>query len=214
MSNKPIRSVPLEVEHQTLSEDHRQKDSTTLFGFWVYLMTDFVLFASLFSVYAVLRVNTFGGPSGSDIFNAPFVLTETLILLASSVTCGFSLLFARSGKKWWVIAALILTAALGATFLTLELSEFTRLIASGDGPQLSGFLSSYFVLVGTHGLHIAIGLLWVLALIVSIVRRDLTRFTMRKLLLWSMFWHFLDIVWIFIFTIVYLLGIVWKCNYL
>jgi cytochrome o ubiquinol oxidase subunit 3 len=210
MNHDPIPAVPLGAEYPSLSETQRSHDSKTLFGFWAYLMTDFVLFAGLFSVYAVLRTNTFGGPSGSDIFSAPFVLTETLILLASSFTCGLSLLAARANKKWYVLAALAITAILGATFLTLELSEFSRLIANGQGPQVSGFLSSYFVLVGTHGLHIALGLLWVLSLIVAIIYKGLTRSTMRKLLLWSMFWHFLDIVWIFIFTIVYLLGIAWK----
>ena len=184
-----------------------KKDTTKIFGFWMYLMTDFVLFASLFAVYAVLRANTFGGPSGLDIFNGPFVLTETVILLTSSFTAGLSLLAARDGNKRGVLFGLMVSGLLGLSFVLLEFSEFAKLIAEGDGPQLSGFLSSYFVLVGTHGLHIIVGLLWIVALIFAIVRKGLTRANMRKLMLWSMFWHFLDIVWIFIFTIVYLLSL-------
>jgi cytochrome o ubiquinol oxidase subunit 3 len=189
------------------TQDYIKKDTTKIFGFWVYLMTDFVLFASLFAVYAVLRSNTFGGPSGHELFNGPFVLTETIILLTSSFTAGLSLISARDGKKNGVLLWLIVSAVLGASFVCLEFSEFAKLIAAGTGPDLSGFLSSYFVLVGTHGLHIIVGLLWVLALIFAIVRTGLTRANMRKLMLWSMFWHFLDIVWIFIFTIVYLLSL-------
>lgn len=180
----------------------------TLFGFWVYLMSDFVLFASLFAVYEVLRANTFGGPSASMIFNGPFVLTETIILLTSSLVCGIAMLAARAGKKREVVLALAVTAVLGAAFVTMELSEFGRLVAAGHSWQQSGFLSSYFTLVGTHGLHIILGLIWVVALMIAIVRRGLTQSNMRRLMLWSMFWHFLDLVWIFIFTIVYLLGII------
>ncbi len=190
-----------------MTNESHTKDATTVFGFWMYLMTDFVLFASLFAVYAVLHDNTAFGLGSAQLFNGPFVLTETLILLTSSFTCGLMLLGARAGKKGWVIFWLIVIALLGTTFVVMEFSEFAKLIASGNGPQASGFLSSYFALVGTHGLHIVIGLLWVVALIISIVSRGLTRSNMRKLILWSMFWHFLDIVWIFIFTIVYLMGI-------
>jgi cytochrome o ubiquinol oxidase subunit 3 len=184
------------------------QDSTVAFGFWMYLMTDFILFAGLFAVYLVLRGNVFGGPSGADIFDLPFVLIETVVLLTSSFTCGLSLLAARADKKWGVVVWLVVSAALGAVFLTLELSEFSRLVAEGNSWQTSGFLSSYFTLVGTHGVHIAVGLLWAAALIIAIARRGLTRSNMRKLVLWSLFWHFLDIIWIFIFTIVYLTGVV------
>ncbi|MDB5237481.1 MAG: cytochrome o ubiquinol oxidase subunit [Parcubacteria group bacterium] len=194
--------------NETMTNESLKKDSTTVFGFWVYLMTDFVLFASLFAVYAVLHANTFGGAGGKDIFDARFVLIETLILLTSSFTIGLSLLAARTGKKWPVLVLILLTAALGAAFVSMELSEFSSLIAAGHGPQQSGFLSAYFTLVGTHGLHVTIGLLWALALIVAILRRGLTQPNMRKLMLFSLFWHFLDIIWIFIFTFVYLLGII------
>lgn len=187
-----------------VSQEHREIDATVAFGFWMYLMTDFVLFASLFATYAVLRA---GMLPGSLVFSAPFVLLETVILLTSSFTSGLTLLAAHRGSRSWTIAGLLATFALGATFLGMELTEFSRMIADGSGPQISGFLSSYFTLVGTHGLHIFVGLLWLVALIVAIARVGLTRSTTRKVMLWSMFWHFLDIVWIFIFTIVYLLAL-------
>jgi cytochrome o ubiquinol oxidase subunit 3 len=176
------------------------------FGFWLYLMTDLVLFASLFAVYAVFRGSTFGGP-GTEIFNTSFALMETLILLVSSFTCGIALLLARAGNRGGSIAFLITTLALGAAFVYFELSEFASFIAEGNGPSRSGFLSSYFTLVGTHGFHVTVGLVWMLALIIALIRRGFTHSTLRKLALLTLFWHFLDLVWIFIFTIVYLFGI-------
>jgi len=190
----------------TLSVDERAKDSTVVFGFWMYLMTDLVLFASLFAVFAVLRGPEFGGGSIQDIFSLPYVLLETIALLTSSFTCGLALLSAREGSVRGTILWLSTTLVLGAVFVGMEVSEFSRLIAQGFGPSQNGFLSSYFTLVGTHGTHVAIGLLWMLALIVAIARKGLSRGNMRKLALFSLFWHFLDIVWIFIFTIVYLTG--------
>lgn len=181
----------------------RESDSRTVLGFWLYLMTDFVVFAGLFSVFIVLRAFNQGPALDSSL---PYVLVETTLLLLSSFAAGISLVAARSGAVKGVIASLAATALLGAAFLAMEIAEFSRLIGAGSGPQVDGFLSSYFTLVGTHGLHIAVGLLWVVALIVSISVRGLTRSNMRKLALWSLFWHFLDIVWIFIFTIVYLMG--------
>ncbi len=176
------------------------------FGFWVYLMTDCVLFASLFATFAVLRNNTFGGPPGSVLFSLPYVLTETLILLTSSFTCGLGLLAGYRQAKNQVIAWFGVTFLLGLSFLVLEISEFTRLIKDGNGPQRSGFLSSFFTLVGTHGLHITAGLIWMLVLITQIAVRGFSPARLRRLTLFSLFWHFLDIIWIFIFTIVYLMG--------
>ena len=176
-------------------------------------MTDFVFFASLFAVYAVLHGNTFGLPvpagvvSGKDLFDAPYVLIETLLLLSSSFTCGLSLLAAHRENTHALLSLLLLTALLGAVFVGMEVSEFTRLALAGSGYQASGFLSSYFALVGTHGLHVTAGIVWMLALMVSLALRGMTRSNMRKLLLLSLFWHFLDIIWIFIFTIVYMMGI-------
>jgi cytochrome o ubiquinol oxidase subunit 3 len=183
-------------------------ESKAIFGFWVYLMTDCVLFASLFAVYAVLHNNTFGGESGSQLFSLPYVLTETMILLTSSFTSGLGSIAAHRGDVRRVMAWFSLTFLLGASFLAMELNEFHHLDASGNSWRRSGFLSSYFTLVGTHGLHITVGLLWMAVLLVTVARRGLKPGIVRKLTLLSTFWHFLDLIWIFIFTIVYLLGVV------
>lgn len=177
-----------------------------MLGFWVYLMTDLLLFASLFATFAVLRGNTFGGPGGSELFSMPFVLLETMVLLVSSFTVGLAVLGAGRGYKKQTIFWLVITFALGATFLTLELSEFSHLAAEGNSWSRSGFLSAFFTLVGTHGLHIAIGLLWLGVMIFRLVRFKFKKTDLNRLALFGLFWHFLDIVWIFIFSIVYLIG--------
>ncbi len=184
------------------------KNGTTLFGFWVYLMTDCVLFASLFATFAVLRANTFGGPSGAQLFSLRYVLVETLALLTSSFTCGLALLAARGGQKRQTVLLFGVTFLLGLLFLSLELSEFSRLVHDGDSWRRSGFLSAFFTLVGTHGLHITVGLTWMSVQVARVLRRGLTEGNLRKLTMLSLFWHFLDVVWIFIFTIVYLYGAV------
>lgn len=180
--------------------------SKTIFGFWLYLMTDCVLFATLFATFAVLRNNTFGGPSGQELFSLPFVLTETLLLLTSSFTCGLGILAARRRNKQQVLIFFLFTFLLGLAFLSMELNEFHHLALEGNSWRRSGFLSSFFTLVGTHGLHITIGLTWMVVLMAQIAKRGLTAGTTRRLTLLSLFWHFLDIIWIFIFTIVYLMG--------
>lgn len=178
----------------------------SLFGFWVYLMTDLVLFASLFAVFAVLRNNTFGGPGGSELFSMPFVLAETLILLTSSFTCGIAMIATHKANRNQVLLWFGITFLLGATFLGMELSEFRKLVLEGESWRRSGFLSSFFTLVGTHGLHISAGLIWILVLLKKVYESGIKDLTVRKLAMLSLFWHFLDIIWIFIFTIVYLLG--------
>ncbi len=182
-------------------------DSKSLLGFWIYLMTDCVLFASLFATFVVLRMNTFGGPGGEQIFSLNFVLAETLILLTSSFVCGLGMLAARAGQKRQVLLWFALTFVLGAAFLGLELNEFHHLAAEGNSWRRSGFLSGFFTLVGTHGLHITVGLLWMATLLRQVWKRGLSTPVVRRLTMLSMFWHFLDIIWIFIFTIVYLMGI-------
>jgi cytochrome o ubiquinol oxidase subunit 3 len=182
------------------------EDSKTIFGFWVYIMTDCVLFASLFAVYAVLHSSTFGGPSGHELFSLPYVLTETIILLTSSYTCGLAMLAARNGNKNQVIMWFAITFLLGLSFLGMELSEFRHLVVEGNSWRRNAFLSSYFTLVGTHGLHITIGLLWTIINVRKVMQKGLNRINLRRLTLLSMFWHFLDVIWIFIFTIVYLTG--------
>jgi cytochrome o ubiquinol oxidase subunit 3 len=185
----------------------QQADSEkVIFGFWIYLMTDCVLFASLFAVFTVLRSNTFGGPAGNELFSLPFVLLETLVLLTSSFTAGLGLLAARRRDRSQVLLFFGLTMLLGVFFLSLELSEFHKLYLEGDSWRRSGFLSAFFTLVGTHGLHITAGLIWMAVMMIRIAKNGLTGLTVRRLTMLSLFWHFLDIIWIFIFTVVYLYG--------
>ena len=183
-----------------------QATEKTTFGFWVYLMTDCVLFASLFATYAVLHGNTFGGPNGHELFKLPYVFTETMVLLTSSFTCGLAMIAAQKRNKQTVLIWLAVTFLLGATFLGLELSEFHNMVVEGNSWRRSGFLSSYFTLVGTHGLHITIGLIWMAVTATFTLKKGLTESIRKRLTLLSLFWHFLDVIWIFIFTIVYLYG--------
>lgn len=175
-----------------------------MFGFWVYLMTDLLMFAVLFAVYAVLQGGAQGGASGRELFSLPLALTETLILLTSSFTCGIGLIAAKAGYKNQVLTWFGITFLLGLTFLGLELNEFAKLISDGHTIASNAFFSSFFTLVGTHGLHIITGLLWIGITLGFILKRGLSSHMVRKLTLLSLFWHFLDIVWLFIFTFVYL----------
>lgn len=181
-------------------------NKTTL-GFWVYLMTDCILFATLFATYVVMRGATAGGPDGAHIFEMPIILAETIILLVSSFTCGIALLALKARKVRQMVIALAMTFILGVAFVSIELWEFAKLIGEGYGPDRSGFLSAFFTLVGTHGLHISVGLLWLLVLMGVLYRRGLSGKLTRQLTLFALFWHFLDLVWIFIFTVVYLMGV-------
>lgn len=184
----------------------KHSSENTLFGFWLYLMSDVLLFATLFAVYAVLQSATFGGPSVASFFSLSFVLTETLILLTSSLTIGLALLAAHDGKKTYALILLCSTLFLGLVFLGMEVSEFRHLVREGWGPGRSAFLSAFFALVGTHGLHVFFGTLWMLIVIAHIVAKGITGGVLRKLGCLALFWHFLDVIWIFIFTFVYLLG--------
>jgi cytochrome o ubiquinol oxidase subunit 3 len=175
-------------------------------GFWIYLMNDCLLFASLFATYAVLRGATAGGPTPAELFNLPLVFVQTLLLLTSSFTAGLALLAAQKDKTSMVMAALGVTLLLGLAFLAVEVTEFRHLLLEGHGPERSAFLSAFFALVGTHGLHVAAGSLWILVTLAHLARRGLIAVTNRRLLCFTLFWHFLDIVWIFVFTVVYLFG--------
>jgi cytochrome o ubiquinol oxidase subunit 3 len=192
-----------------MNEEVEQKAllGKTTIGFWVYLMTDCILFASLFATFAVLRSATADGPAGHEIFEMPIVLTETIILLLSSFTCGIALLGMKAGNVRQMVIAFIATYILGVAFLTIEISEFAKLAAEGSSWQQSAFLSAFFTLVGTHGLHILVGLIWLLTMLFVLSRRGLTAKLTRQLTLFGMFWHFLDLVWIFVFTVVYLMGV-------
>lgn len=185
---------------------HQDVYARTIFGFWLYLMTDCILFATLFATYAVLHTSTFGGPTSQELYDLPYALLETLILLMSSFTCGLALMEARRDQQNKSIVLFGFTFVLGITFLVLEISEFNTMVQEGHGWTRSAFLSSYFTLVGTHGLHITSGLLWMMVLIAQVVFNGLTEVNLRRLMCFSLFWHFLDLIWIFIFTIVYLMG--------
>lgn len=184
----------------------QERTERTTYGFWVYLMTDCVLFATLFATYIVLHGNIAGGKGSSDLLSLPYALAETLILLTSSFTCGLAMLAGQRQNKTAVLVLLAITFALGAAFLGLELHEFARMHAEGNGWARSGFLSGFFTLVGTHGAHITTGLLWLAVFAVRFWKQGFTLANSRRLTLFGMFWHFLDVVWIFIFSIVYLLG--------
>lgn len=190
--------VDHEAAHEAAANDR------TMFGFWVYLMTDLIIFSVLFASYAVLNGNTVGGESARDLFSLPLALQETLLLLTSSFTVGIGMIAARRNDKFQTLVWFGVTFILGAIFLSLEMKEFSELIHEGQNLQLNAFTSAFFVLVGTHGLHITSGLLWIAVTMGYILKRGLNSHLVRKLALISLFWHFLDIVWIFIFTIVYL----------
>ncbi|WP_122002962.1 cytochrome o ubiquinol oxidase subunit III [Brucella intermedia] len=188
-------------------EDHHDAGSTTLVGFWIYLMSDCVLFSGLFATYAVLAHQFAGGPTGRELFDLNFVLIETMLLLVSSLTYGLATLSMfkknRAGLLFW----LGVTFLLGAAFLAMEVYEFNHLIHEGAGPGRSAFLSAFFALVGTHGLHITSGLIWILVLSGQLLRDGLTEKNQTRVMCLSLFWHFLDIIWIGVFTLVYLLGV-------
>jgi cytochrome o ubiquinol oxidase subunit 3 len=193
---------------EKLSHHEAEYNDRVMFGFWVYLMTDLLMFAVLFAVYAVLHGNTLGGPSGGDLFSPPLALTETLLLLTSSFTAGLGMIAARRGIKKQVLTWFGVTFALGLAFLSIELYEFAEFIHEGHTLTTNAFFSSFFVLVGTHGLHITSGLLWMGITLAFVWKRGLNQHLVRKLSLLSLFWHFLDIVWIFIFTVVYLMAFI------
>ncbi|HSW77615.1 MAG TPA: cytochrome o ubiquinol oxidase subunit III [Candidatus Chromulinivoraceae bacterium] len=197
----------LVMSNQAEKSMNNEQNLTKSLGFWIYLMTDCVLFASLFATYVILRGSTYGGPSGHDVFNMPAVFVETILLLTSSFTCGLAVVMAKINYKQAALVFLTLTFVFGAGFLTMELSEFSNLVAAGHSWQASAFLSAFFTLVGTHGLHISVGLLWIAVMIFQVMKRGFTDGVLRRLTLFALFWHFLDIIWIFIFTIVYLMGV-------
>jgi cytochrome o ubiquinol oxidase subunit 3 len=192
------------VTHEVVNHHEEAATDRIMFGFWIYLMTDLLMFAILFAVYSVLHGSTAGGEPDHELFKLPIALAGTLILLTSSFTCGIGLIAARRGSMRGVLGWFGITFVLGAAFLGLELYEFAELIHEGHTWQSNAFLSSFFTLVGTHGLHITSGLLWMAITLAYVMKRGLTSHMVRKLTLLSLFWHFLDIVWIFIFTIVYL----------
>jgi cytochrome o ubiquinol oxidase subunit 3 len=192
-----------------MSEATRQAKPETVFGFWVYIMTDCMVFASLFAVFAVQRTQYAGGPTGRELFNVPSTLLETLLLLLSSASCGFAMVGVHRRHKRQVLFWLAVTFGLGAGFIFLEVNEFIKLVAENAGPGRSAFLSIFFTLVGTHGLHVTAGLAWLLVLAGELVfvRKSITGQLANRLFAFSLFWHFLDVIWICVFTFVYLNGV-------
>ena len=174
----------------------------------MYLMTDCLLFASLFIAHAVLQDNTFGGPSSKELFSLSTAFIETMVLLVSSVTCGLGILATFKGNKQALIGWFAVAFLCGATFVGIELNEFLHLVHEGHPWSQSASLTSFFSLVGTHGIHVSIGLLWMLVMIAQVLYMGITTLTFRRLIVFSLFWHFLDLVWVFIFTFVYLLGVI------
>jgi cytochrome o ubiquinol oxidase subunit III len=198
-----VNGAPVYYDH---GGAHHPPNSTML-GFWLYLMSDCLIFAVLFAVYAVLGRSYAAGPSGADLFDLQLVAANTALLLFSSITYGFAMIAMQARKKSQVLAWLAVTGMLGLGFLAIEIYEFHHLIAQGAGPQRSAFLSSFFTLVGTHGLHVTFGCIWLVTLMFQVHKLGLTPANRRRLMCLSMFWHFLDVVWIGVFTFVYLMGV-------
>jgi cytochrome o ubiquinol oxidase subunit 3 len=188
-------------------QDHDHSGGGTILGFWIYLMSDALIFAALFATFGVLGASYAGGPTPRQVFDLPLVAVNTGLLLLSSLTFGLAMLAMAKGRLGATRTWLIITAVLGLGFLGLELSEFSHLIAEGAGPQRSAFLSAFFTLVGTHGLHVAFGLVWITVMLVQLGQRGLIAENRRRLMCLSMFWHFLDVIWIGVFTFVYLFGV-------
>ena len=198
------------LHHQSAhaaEHEHHDTGGNSVFGFWIYLMSDCILFATLFATYAVLSGSFAGGPTGKDIFELPYVLVETFCLLLSSVTYGFAMLAMHKGNQSGVMKWLAVTFLFGAAFIGMEINEFSHLIAEGFGPDRSAFLSGFFALIGTHGLHVFSGLIWMIVLMVQVSQNGLTATNQTRLMCLSLFWHFLDVVWICVFTVVYLMGV-------
>jgi cytochrome o ubiquinol oxidase subunit 3 len=189
-----------------LDEHDHPEGGSTMLGFWIYLMSDCLIFAMLFAAFGVLGGNYAAGPGPKDLFELPLVALNTAMLLFSSITYGFAMLAMQQGKVKAVQGWLLVTGLFGAAFLCIELYEFAHLIHEGATPQRSAFLSSFFTLVGTHGLHVTFGLIWLGVLMVQVGQRGLIAGNRRRLMCLSLFWHFLDVIWIGVFTFVYLLG--------
>jgi cytochrome o ubiquinol oxidase subunit 3 len=188
-------------------EPHHPEGHSTLLGFWIYLMSDCLIFAILFATYAVLGSGFAAGPAPKDLFDLNLIAVNTAMLLLSSITYGFALLQMQKGSVKGTQTWLAVTGLFGLAFLAIEIYEFSHLIHLGATPMRSAFLSSFFTLVGTHGLHVTFGIIWLVTLIVQLGKHGLIPANKRRVMCLSMFWHFLDVIWIGVFTIVYLMGV-------
>jgi len=205
MSGRMQTGHPIAVSSKPL-EYQDPNQSVKIFGFWLFLSTDMLLFGCLFATYLVVRTHTDGGPTAQSIFDIPGFTLETIFLLTSSFTGGLSTLAMRNGNKKWLLIWLTVTMVLGLAFIGLEVKEFATDVAVGATMQRSAFLSAFFTLVGTHGSHVSVGLVWMFLTLLQVAKRGITTITARKVFMVNLYWHFLDVVWVFIFTIVYLSG--------
>lgn len=209
------RADPYKVGHgerlQSRAPGHGEggpasKRTIVAYGFWIFLLSDIVMFSALFAAYAVLRDATAGGPTGAEIFDIRVTAIETACLLASSFSCGLASLAVEAHSKRWFHIAMTATFMTGAAFVALEVTEFVDLVERGAGPTRSAFLSAFFTLVGCHGLHVTVGLLWLLTMMAQVFAKGFRADIMRRFLCFSLFWHALDIIWVALFTVVYLMG--------
>ena len=205
------RGTPRDDRHGAALTEHADHDAAKRivvgYGFWIFLISDIIMFSAFFATYAVQTDATAGGPSGRDVFDSRNVAIETACLLASSFTCGLASIGAQFRRRALFHVAMAVTFVLGAGFLALEVREFAELVGRGAGPQRSGFLSAFFTLVGCHGLHVTAGLLWLLTMMAQVVAKGFREDILRRILCFSLFWHTLDIVWVALFSLVYLVGV-------
>uniref|UniRef100_I2Q5A6 Cytochrome bo(3) ubiquinol oxidase subunit 3 n=1 Tax=Desulfovibrio sp. U5L TaxID=596152 RepID=I2Q5A6_9BACT len=197
----------IRMESRLIESEKHHAGELRAFGFWLYLMSDLILFSGLFATYVVLSHNYAGGPTGKELFHLPDALLETMLLLCSSAAYGLASVAMHKGRKDLLLAGLGAAFLLGLGFLAMEAAEFRQMILDGAGPQRSGFLSAFFTLVGTHGAHVACGLVWLLVMLGQLAAKGLTTPVKGRLMRLGMFWHFLDIVWIGLFSVVYLMGV-------
>jgi cytochrome o ubiquinol oxidase subunit 3 len=199
-------TAPIEFARGRGGGGPASKRIVVAYGFWIFILSDMIMFSALFAAYAVLQGNTAGGPTGAELFDLRKVFAETMFLLLSSYTCGLGVLSAEQRQPVRFLRFAILTFVLGAAFLLVEVLEFVHMVQIGAGPSRSAFLSAFFTLVGTHGVHVAGGLIALVYLAAQVIAKGLRPAVLRRLLCWSLFWHALDIVWVGVFTLVYLMG--------
>jgi cytochrome o ubiquinol oxidase subunit 3 len=192
--------------HESYPDPHHHSYGRTIFGMWLYLLSDFIFFGALFATYIVLKDSTFGGPSSSQLFSPPFTLVQTLVMLCCSFSVGLGGAAAHRKEKNRTIILFGATFLLGLIFMGMEWSEFSRYLKAGHGWEQSAFLSAYYTIIGTHGVHVLFGLLWIIVLLVPVWREGITHTSMRRLTALRMFWQFINMIWVLIFSFVYLLG--------
>jgi cytochrome o ubiquinol oxidase subunit 3 len=196
----------LHLPGASLYDGPPSKRIVTGYGFWIFLLSDMVLFSCFFASYAVLLGQTAGGPNGAELFDLKNVAIETGCLLTSSFTCGLASIAAGARNRLWFQVSMAVTCVLGLAFLSIEGNEFASLVARGAGPSRSAFLSAFFSLVGCHGLHVSAGILWLLTMMAQVFAKGFRADIQRRFLCFALFWHALDIIWVAVFSVVYLLG--------